>query len=184
MILEKVLFRDNVKWERPVGSITTIFLLINIARMNLNVTTTAFNILFKLYGVLDHKSSVLVAELGYLCRYGEMFGIIICLNTCNSWAIEVIINQWWSLYAISNAIYNKISWTLEEFHTDWVSKWSKILLSTYLCTSHKLFLWLDFSHTLTYKWLVCYLTTKVWIFKPVLQCFCNVWYKCLMRLLI
>lgn len=60
---------------RPVWSITTKFLLIDITGKKLNVTTTTFNVLLKLYGILEHKSSVLVAELWYLGRYGKMPGI-------------------------------------------------------------------------------------------------------------
>lgn len=67
--------------QRPVRSITTELLLIDISRKKLNVATATFNILLKLYGVLDYKRSVLVTELRQLCRYSKMSGICMRLNT-------------------------------------------------------------------------------------------------------
>lgn len=74
----------HMTWEidRPVRSITTKLLLIDITRKKLDVTATAFNVLLKPNRILHHQGSVLVTKLRYLCRYGEMLGVIICLKTC------------------------------------------------------------------------------------------------------
>lgn len=67
--------------NKPVRSVTTKFLLVNKSRKKLYITTTAFNILLKPYGILYHQCSILVAEFWYFCRNGKMSGICSCLNT-------------------------------------------------------------------------------------------------------
>lgn len=68
--------------SRPVWSVTTKFLLVDIAREKLHVTATTLNVLLELYGVLKHKVSVFIAELRYLSRNGKVFGILVRLDTC------------------------------------------------------------------------------------------------------
>ena len=50
----------------PVWSVSAIFLLVDIARHQLNIAAATFNFLLKLYGVLDHQCPALVTELRYL----------------------------------------------------------------------------------------------------------------------
>lgn len=70
----------NEQQNQPVWSIATKFLLINITRHKLNVTTTTFDILLKFYRILDHQRSILVTELWKFCRYCKVLCICRCLN--------------------------------------------------------------------------------------------------------
>lgn len=83
------MLQTNETIDRPVRSVTTKFLLIDISRKKLDVTTTTFNVLFKLNWILDYESSILIAELWYLCRYCIMLCIIICLKTCDFQASSI-----------------------------------------------------------------------------------------------
>jgi hypothetical protein len=68
--------------------------LIYITRKKFDVTTTTLNILLKFNRILNHQGSVLIRQLWYLCGYGKMLGIIICLNTCKNRKTLVIIKPY------------------------------------------------------------------------------------------
>jgi hypothetical protein len=79
------------KINKPIRSITAKLLLIYITRKKFDVTTTTLNILLKFNRILNNQGSVLISQLWYLCGYGKMLGIIICLNTCKNCKTLVII---------------------------------------------------------------------------------------------
>jgi len=59
-LINKVKFEaKHREWNRPVRSVTTKFLLVDIARHKFDVSTSTFNILLNLYWVLNDQGPVL-----------------------------------------------------------------------------------------------------------------------------
>lgn len=61
--------------NKPVWSVATKFLLIDITRHELYVTATTFNILLEFYRVLNHQNPIFVTEFWKFSRYGKVLCI-------------------------------------------------------------------------------------------------------------